>query len=157
MKIVLIALDREPTRAAQILRAQFPGGTIETLPVNEIENLSARQRLRVLRALKPDLFAVSTERLAWQQGQNLLLMFGALGGAREVMLFDPFGTERRETRGDALLHAPFRLAREAWISWITVRRARRELRQLELEVAQKEIDWSPSQIHRSAKPRRRPV
>jgi hypothetical protein len=153
VKIVLLALDREPGRAAQILRAQFPGGAIETLPVTEIENLSAWQRLRVLRALKPDLFAVSTERLAWQQGQNLLLMFGALGGVREVMLFDPFGAERREARGHTLLHAPLRLMREEWISWMTVRRARRELRRLELEVAQKEIDWDSSEIHRSAKPR----
>jgi glycosyltransferase involved in cell wall biosynthesis len=131
VKIVLLALDREAARAENTLRAAFPRAAIETLPLAKVESCSARQRLRALRALKPEMLAISTERLGWQQGQNALLLFGALGGANRILLFDAHGARRKETRSRLLLRAPFRLAQEAWASWQTVRRARRELTRLE--------------------------
>jgi glycosyltransferase involved in cell wall biosynthesis len=131
VKIVLLALDREAARAENTLRAAFPQATIETLPLAKVESCSARQRVRALRALKPEMLAISTERLGWQQGQNALLLFGALGGANRILLFDAHGARRKETRSRLLLRAPFRLALEAWASWQTVRRARRELTRLE--------------------------
>ena len=136
MKIVLLALDREAARAEKTLRARYPQAEIEILPLARIESGSAWQRIGALRALKPDLFAVATERLAWQQGQNALLLFGALGGARRLLLFDAHGGQHEETRDRTLTCAPFRFAHEGWLSWISVLQARRELTRMERAVKQ---------------------
>jgi hypothetical protein len=136
VRIVLLALDREPERAEKNLRARYPHAEIEILPLARIDSGSAWQRLKVLRALVPDLFAVATERLAWQQGQNALLLFGALGGARTMLLFDAHGGRREEARSGVLARAPLRFAHEAWASWAAVNRARRELARLERAVEQ---------------------
>ena len=153
MKIVLLALDRQAARAENTLRTAFPQVTIEMLPLTKIESCNARQRLRALRALEPEMLAVSTERLGWQQGQNALLLFGAVGGARRVLLFDAHGALREETRGSVLLRAPFRFAREAWASWMTVRRARRALSRLEREFAQKKTAELDLRIDSAVRPR----
>lgn len=140
MKIVLLALDREPERAEKSLRALYPQAEIHVLPLAEIESSNAWQRLGVLRTLKPDIFAVATERLPWQQGQNVLLLFGALGGARRLLLFDAHGGRREETRSGVLIRGPVRLAREAWASRAAMRSARREMTRLEkaIKTADKE-------------------
>ena len=136
MRIVLLALDGEPERASHILRARYAQAEIQTLARSRIERGSAFQRLGALRELEPDLFAVSTERLVWQQGQNALLLFGAMAGAGRLLLFDAHGAWREETSREVLLRAPVRLAREAWASigaWAT---ARRDLRRLAEAVRQ---------------------
>lgn len=136
MRIVLLALDREPERAEKTLRARYPHAEIEILPLARIENGNAWKRLSALRALTPDVFAVATERLAWQQGQNTLLLFGALGGARTMLLFDAHDGRREKARIGVLARAPLRFAHEALASWAVVRRARRELAKLERAVEQ---------------------
>jgi glycosyltransferase involved in cell wall biosynthesis len=136
VRIVLLALDREPERAEKNLRARYRHAEIAILPLAKVESGSARQRLRTLRSFRPDIFAVATERLAWQQGQNALLLFGALGGARTMLLFDAHGGRREEARSGVLARAPLRFAHEAWASWAVVRRARRELARLERAVEQ---------------------
>src|SRR5256884_7056110 len=153
MKIVLLALDREENRAEKPLRAAFPRASIEMLPLAKVERGSRRHRLRALRSLAPDILAVSTERLGWQQGQNALLLFGALGGARRILLFDSHGAKREEPTGRVLLRAPLRFAQEAWASWMTVRRARRELCKLERELAQRNTDEFDLRIDSNVAPR----
>src|SRR5439155_2377080 len=130
----------EAVRAEKILRSAFPQATIDVLPLAKIENGSAWQRLRALRALAPDMFAVSTERLGWQQGQNALILFGALGGARRVLVFDAHGAKREETRSGVLLRAPFRFAQETSVSRKTVSSARRELARMERAIAKPEVE-----------------
>ena len=143
MKIVLLALDREPERAKQNLRFRYPDAEILILPVSKVASGSVWQRLKILRSLKPDIFAVATERLAWQQGQNLLLLFGVLGGASWLLLFDAFGVAREEARLNVLRRAPLRFAREAWSGWRVVRRALRELARLEYAVGTKNQRYVP--------------
>lgn len=140
MKTVLLVLGGDPGRAREWLLKKYPGAGIEQISREQLEAAAPLARFRALRSLRPDIFAVVTERLGWQQGQNLLLMFGAIGGAREVILFDSFGTELRESRMRVLLRAPFRLAQEAGVSWQALRRARRELARSEYQVAQREFD-----------------
>ncbi|MCA1593697.1 MAG: hypothetical protein LC754_13805, partial [Acidobacteria bacterium] len=135
LRIILLALDGEPSRAEKILHERYPLADIEILPRVEIERAGARARLRALRSLSPDVFAVSTERLAWQQGQNALMLFGALAGARRLILLDAHGALREERVAGVLLSSPFRLAREALASVAAVARARRELKRLERAVA----------------------
>src|SRR5438094_1252409 len=135
MKIVLLVLGGNPEQACAWLQKSYPGATIEKTSRDQLARSSPADRMRALRALGPEIFAVATERLAWQQGQNALLLFGASAGAGRVMLFDSHGASRQETRGQVILRAPFRFLRDALVSWQTLRRARRDLSRLERELA----------------------
>ena len=135
VKIVLVPLSGDAKRARALLQERYPRGTIEEMSRAEIEHGSLGQRLGVLRARRPGIFAVSTERLAWQRGQNAFLLFGALAGARRSLILDAYGGIREEARGRIMLRGPARLAREAAISSMAVARARRRLRRLERAIS----------------------
>ena len=135
MKIVLLALDGEVKRAREILGTRYPEATIEEISRDEIESLRPAPRLAALRARKPDVFAVSNERLVWQRGQNALLLFGAMAGARECVLFDAHQGWQVEKRGQILSTVPARITWEAVLSGITIARARKQLKDLENAVA----------------------
>lgn len=131
MKIVLVALDGEVARARTILAERYPQAIIENLPRQEFESKAVTARLSALRALRPDVFAVSTERLAWQRGQNAFMLFGAMAGARECVILDAHKGFQREKRASILTKMPARLTWEAALSTATLARARKELKRLE--------------------------
>ena len=85
MKIVLLVLGGNPEQARAWLQKSYPGATIEKTSRDQLARSSPADRMRALRALSPEIFAVVTERLAWQQGQNALLLFGASAGAGRVV------------------------------------------------------------------------
>src|SRR6266567_8084040 len=120
MKIVLLVLGGDPEQASAWLEKRCPGAGIERISRDQLISSAPLRRIRALRSLGPEIFAVATERLAWQQGQNALLLFGALGGAHRILLFDAHGDIRDETRSRVLLRTPLRFAKEAWASWKTV-------------------------------------
>jgi glycosyltransferase involved in cell wall biosynthesis len=134
MKAVLLILSGDPANALARFRSLYPEAEIENLGRAEIETSNYRQRLKALRALRPDVFAVATERLAWQRGQNALLLFGALGGAHRVILFDTFGDARVESRGAILARAPMRFALEAAASERAIARSRVHLKRFERDL-----------------------
>ena len=134
MKLVLLSLSGEQRSVHQALAKRYPQAAIEELPRAEIEKGGMAQRLKALRRLRPDIFVVATERLAWQRGQNAFLLFGALAGARRTVIMDMHDGWREEGRGQSLLRAPTRLAREATISAAALMRAARQLRRLELAI-----------------------
>src|SRR5687768_4968555 len=129
MKVVLLELSGNPSRDK--LAELFPEASIESISRTEFENGGLWQRLASLRARRPDVFAIATERLSWQRGQNLFMIFGALAGAREVVMLDSHGGLRRETRVDLLAGAPAALAEEAATSLFDLLYSRRELLTLE--------------------------
>ena len=137
MKVVLVVLSGDAQRAREKLAHLFPHASIETIPRGEIETGSLTSRLRALRKYQADVFALATERLAWQRGQSLFMLFGALAGAQESVILDVHGGIRRESRAALLSHAPARIARETVLSKATLSRARRELQELEREVDQR--------------------
>src|SRR5438046_10578172 len=98
MKIVLLALGGDPEQAGEWLQKNYAGAAIEKISRDELVSCGPPRRIRALRSLGPEIFAVATERLAWQQGQNALLLFGALGGARRILLFDAHGEDRKSIR-----------------------------------------------------------
>jgi len=134
VKIVLVALDGEVKRARDILNGRYPHAEIENFPRKEFESLKPASRLATLRALRPDVFAVSNERLLWQRGQTAFLLFGAMAGARECILLDAHNGLKIEGRAQILATAPAGLAWEAALSGITLAKARKELRRLERAV-----------------------
>ena len=134
MKVVLLVLSGDPARCRQTLVQLYPGATIEALSRTEFENCGAGKRFSALRARRPDVFAIATERLAWQRGQNLFMLFGALAGAREVVMVDSHGAANRRTRGDLFARTAFSLGQEAIIGATDFAHSRRELTRLEQAV-----------------------
>lgn len=133
MKVVLLALSGDLSRWHDKLVELYPGCAIETISRGEFESGSHLKRLKSLRALRPDVFVIATERLPWQRGQNLFMIFGALAGAGEVLMIDAHGGMLRRSRANLLLGAPTRLSRETLTNANDVAQSRRELKQLEQE------------------------
>ena len=129
MRVVLLALSGDSARDK--LAQLFPDASIESISRSDFETGGLRKRLASLRARGPDIFAIATERLSWQRGQNLFMIFGALAGAREVVMLDSHGGLRRESRFDLLAGAPAALADEAATSLSDYLFSRRELATLE--------------------------
>ena len=134
MKLVLLALGCDARHARKTLGERYPKAEIEEITRADIENGGMGQRLRALRALRPDIFVVATERLAWQRGQNAFLLFGTLAGARCAVIMDAHDGWREENRARTLIASPTRLAREGTISAAALMRGTRQLRRLELAV-----------------------
>ncbi|OLE53372.1 MAG: hypothetical protein AUG51_13120 [Acidobacteria bacterium 13_1_20CM_3_53_8] len=134
MKVVLLALGGSLQRASEILRERFPQAEIETLSRDEVERSGFVGRLAHLRSLRPDVFAVSNERLALQRSQSELMLFGALAGARRIILLDMHGALREETRAEVILRSPARITLEAAESAAAVMKSMLRLRELEREV-----------------------
>jgi glycosyltransferase involved in cell wall biosynthesis len=134
MKVVLLSLSGDLDCARRELRRHYPTDDLIEMRRAEVEGAGQKARLARLRALNPDVFAVFTERLAWQRGQHALALFGALAGAKTILLFDSHGGTKKESRARVLLRAPLRLAGEAGLSAGVITRSWRRLRELERAV-----------------------
>jgi glycosyltransferase involved in cell wall biosynthesis len=143
MKIVLLVLSGDPDQARAWLQQKYAGAVIELISRDRLENQTPLRRVNVLRSHRADIFAVATERLAWQSGQNALLLFGVLGGARRVVLFDTGGRSREEARAAIRVQAPFRFAGESAASALAIVRSRSGLRKLEHAVQKHERNLKP--------------
>lgn len=132
MKVVLLALDSNEARARAALRNTF-GDSTTILAVSraDIENAGLMQRVKLVRALRPDVFATSMENLEWQRGQTLLSLFAGLSGAKQLVTLDARGQIRRESCASVVLRAPLRLLREVCLSGSAIVRTKRELARLE--------------------------
>jgi glycosyltransferase involved in cell wall biosynthesis len=133
MKVVLLALSGDLSRWRDKLSQLYPDSSLELISRAEFENGSHIKRLKSLRALRPDVLAIATERLPWQRGQNLFMVFGALAGAREVLMIDAHGGLVRKSRASLLASAPVQLGRETLTGVNDVAQSRRELQRLEQE------------------------
>lgn len=134
MKVVLLSLSGDSARCHAKVAELYPQATIEPISRGEFETGGLNQRLSLLRARDADVFAIATERLAWQRGQNLFMLFGALAGAREVIVIDSHNGWVRRTRNDLIAGAPFRLGGELFSGAIDSVQSRRELQRLERAV-----------------------
>lgn len=153
MKIVLVALDGEINRAREILSVRYPQATIENISRKEFESMKPASRLAALRARRPDVFAISNERLLWQRGQTAFLLFGAMAGAGECVLLDAHNELKVESQSHILATAPARIAWEAALSGVTLAKARKQLKRLERAVREN-TQRTPreSSKHQSDKP-----
>jgi glycosyltransferase involved in cell wall biosynthesis len=151
MKVVLLALSGDLARSRDKLSELYPDCSIELISRAEFETGGHIKRLKALRALRPDVLAIATERLPWQRGQNLFMVFGALAGAREVLMLDAHGEMIRKSRSNVLLGAPARLSRETLTGASDIAQSRRELQRLE-EVTLRFAD-APREITPRSRPR----
>jgi glycosyltransferase involved in cell wall biosynthesis len=142
MRVVLLVLSGDSDAASSLLRQRLPAAEIRLLRRADIDTTGMRQRLRVVRAPRPEIFAVFTERLVWQRGQNAFLAFGAASGARKTILFDRHRGWREETRARTALATPFRLMSEAARSALAMNKTRKELARLE-SVVEAGVNYHP--------------
>ena len=70
MKVVLLALSGDLSRWRDKLVQLYPHCSIDVISRAEFETGSHIKRLKSLRALRPDVLAIATERLPWQRGQT---------------------------------------------------------------------------------------
>ncbi|HEX6716187.1 MAG TPA: glycosyltransferase family 4 protein [Pyrinomonadaceae bacterium] len=133
MKVVLLALSGDLSRWQDKLVQLYPDSSLELISRAEFETGSHLKRLKALRAMRPDVLAIATERLPWQRGQNLFMVFGALAGAREVLMIDAHGGMVRKSRANVLAAAPVKLSQEALTGASDIAQSRRELQRLEEE------------------------
>jgi glycosyltransferase involved in cell wall biosynthesis len=140
MKVVLLSLSGDLDYARRALRSRYPKDELAEIRRAEVEGAGFKTRLARLRALKPDVFAVFTERLAWQRGQTALALFGAMAGAKTILLFDSHGGMKEESQSAALFRAPLRMAHEAGLSGRVIARSWRLLRELERAVENRLVD-----------------
>lgn len=146
MMIVFLTLSGDPARAHETLKSRFPDATINSISREQLEKAGSAQRIRVLRGMRPETFAVATERLVWQRGQDAFLLLGALAGARRTIIFDAHTGWREESRGRTIARAPVRVAQEAASSSAAMRRAAKELRALEAAVTRGgDQEFAPAQ------------
>ena len=135
MRVVLLALNSNTRGALETLARHYPHAEIKEISRLQFEAAGGlTARLNSLRAMRPDVFAVFTERLAWQRGQNLFMLFGALAGAGHSLVLDNHGAVREESRASILLQAPGRLANDSVQSAAALTRSRLELLRLEKQV-----------------------
>src|SRR6188474_446660 len=145
MKVVLLALDGDEARARKVLQQTFGDSDIETVSRAQIEAAGVAERIRLVRGLQPDVFAISMGSFDWQRGQTLLSLFAGASGAREIVAIEASGRIRRENNLDVFLRAPWRLLREATSSANAIRESRKELTRLECAVANaKQNPFTPS-------------
>lgn len=134
MRIALLVLSGDSLQARARLLRRYPAAEIESISRDDLEKGSYLNRVARLRSLNPDTFAIATERLAWQRGQNALLLFGVLAGARRMILIDAYDDAREEKSGRILLRMPFRLVSEFAASALAIAKTRSCLKQLERAV-----------------------
>ena len=151
MKIALLMLSGDLHRALEELRRRYPDATVETIGRDEFQSASPAQRVRIVRALDPDLFVAATERLVWQRGADAFLLLGALAGADVSVILDMHGGWREEAKAPAIARAPARLAKDFAASKSAVRRAAKTLRNLEAAVDA--LHGNPSGGERAANPK----
>src|SRR5713226_1744471 len=153
MRIALLVLSGDSPNARERLRHRYPAAEIESISRDLLEKGSYRNRLKTLRSMKPDVLAIATERLVWQRGQNALMLFGVLGGARRVILIDAYDDARAETRGRILSRMPFRLASELAASALAIAKTRSRLKQIEQAIRNRAKSVSSSPERARSAPR----
>jgi len=134
MKIVLLVLSGDSTQVQQRLRSEYPNAKIEVVQRGNVQGASFAKQLRMFRSLRPDVFAIATERLSWQRGQNLFMLFGALTGAKDIAMLDGHGGEHKRTRASVLIGSPYRLSTDTFWNVQKFSQSRRELNQIENQV-----------------------
>src|SRR5436190_1456214 len=110
MRVSLVTLSGDPQIARRALAARYADADVLGLPRVALDG-GPLGRLRRVLATRPGVFAIMTESLGWQYGQDALMLFGVLAGARESVVVDARDGFHRASRIELLARAPGRIAR----------------------------------------------
>jgi len=91
VKASLLSLSGDIDQARRWVLSRYPSVSIEPIRKNDLKEQSKLAYLRKLRKRKRDLFVVFCDRLEWQAGRSLMLLYGLLSGARHSIIADGHG------------------------------------------------------------------
>jgi glycosyltransferase involved in cell wall biosynthesis len=132
LKIALITLSGDTGIAHSELQEYYGSNAeIIDLPRQLLEEGSMFTRLRKLRREKADVFAIMTESLPWQYGQEALMYFGALAGTKRSVILDGRRDSLVAGRASLLSSAPIRIANSFLRGRAAVRAAETRMTDLE--------------------------
>ena len=131
MKIALLTLSGDAAIAHSELKERWPDAEIVDIPRSMMEEGSKVARLRNMRSVKADIFAVMTEALGWQYGQEALMYFGALTGASQSVVLDARRDSVLAKRSSLLTTSPLRISNCFLRGRAAVRKAETRLTELE--------------------------
>lgn len=140
MKAVLIMLSGDTEKALDAIISRYPSATVETVSRDFLDAGNIFESLKQIRSKKPDVFAVMTESIKWLSGKDALMLFGAMAGAGESVIFDANGCVICGKRSKLLLASPFQIAVSYWRGLVGTRKTKEVLSRLESEAA---LDQSP--------------
>lgn len=134
MKVVLLTLSGDAAVARNILSDRYPNAEIADFPRSALEEGTMFARLSELKRCHPNVFAIMTESIAWQYGQNALMLFGALAGASESIVLDSKSEMRTGGRRGLIVRTPIHIANSFVRGKLAVQRAKATLDRLEQQV-----------------------
>jgi glycosyltransferase involved in cell wall biosynthesis len=103
---VAIDLAGNRPRAQLWAESALAGFRIQVIDKTDLKWESKREALRRVRALKPRAFAVFSSDLATQSASRLMILFGAMAGARKIIIGDGRGSITRSRLNAFLIEAP---------------------------------------------------
>jgi glycosyltransferase involved in cell wall biosynthesis len=117
---LLLDLSGNRSIAHEWAKRQFRGQQIQFINKADLKWSSKRQALRNVRTLKPHTFAVFTNDLNLQSTRCSLILFGALAGAKRIVLGDSRGRAISRSRFGAFLWEAPRLALESLFGYALI-------------------------------------
>jgi glycosyltransferase involved in cell wall biosynthesis len=105
-KVLLLDLSGDLESAQMWVGRLFPGARTELVSKSELKRGSKLESLRRVRRLEPDALAIFTADLKSQSGRRALFLFGAVAGARLIVMGDSSGRTLSSSRLGALMLAP---------------------------------------------------
>lgn len=131
MRVVRLVLSGDEGISRAVIERHWPGAEIIPFDRSIIDRGTRFSSIAALRRLRPIIFAVVTESLEWQYGQDLLLLFGALAGARISMIVDSQRRFRKIGRARLLTISAIRIVGSYLQGRQAVAKAKSKLREYE--------------------------
>ena len=128
-RVLLLDLSNDPAAAEDWAAHNLEPAEIRRIPKAELKWESKLSALRLLRNRKPDIFVVFCADLATQSAARSIQIFGALAGARVVILADLSGRSIRCSRYRTLLLAPLALGFQLLVGYLLGKFSRPSLTQ----------------------------
>ena len=118
-RALLLDLSGDKRAALGWATRELPGVQVQPINKTDLKWESKRDALRLVRRMRPDVFAVFTPDLKTQSAGSAMILFGALAGARLILLGDD-GEVIRRSRGSALIVEAPRFALELIFGYLVV-------------------------------------
>jgi glycosyltransferase involved in cell wall biosynthesis/O-antigen/teichoic acid export membrane protein len=115
---LLLDLSNDPAAAASWAMDNLNPHETRVIGKADLKWGSKAGALKLVRLMRPNVFAVFCSDLTTQSATSSIQIFGALAGAKTVILADPSGRVNRCSRYRALLLGPLALASQLIIGYI---------------------------------------
>jgi len=112
VEVLLLDLAGDKQSALRWAESRLPGERIQTINKSDLKWGSKREALSQIRKLAPRTFAIFTADLDSQSARSLMMIFGALAGAKRIVIGDRDGQSIDRSRLSAIIFESARFALE---------------------------------------------